>query len=278
MTDGDPNISDILDSVLNGMGEEELVFDGPEASTPPAEAVPPRDAAKAEAGTTKARRAPRGGKSAKKTADKVDAIVEGPAPAAATSPISDTDMAEFEAMAAQLSADAAPAATVEEPAGAPAPFPPRGVEPAGSMTRPAMAPAPNSRLLLAIVALALFTSLLSLGGLIAVGRTLAHAGVAREEAIAERDALRRVPQLVQHLDDASTRLNAAAARLAAASPNGPPASAADVQRQLDALRLALNARQPTGVGALNDTTRDGFSEIATRLDRIQAQLDRAPAH
>lgn len=169
------------------------------------------------------------------------------------------------------SAEAAPeAAEAEAPAGETSvPFPPRGIEPAGSK---------SNTLLLAIVGLALLTSLLSLGGLIAVSRTLAHAGVARNEAEAEREALRRVPQLVQHLDEASARLDAATAKLAAAAPNGPPVSAAEVQHQLDMLKLSLDARRAPGMEALNNTTSNGFSELATRLDHIAARMDRAAPH
>jgi hypothetical protein len=50
-----------------------------------------------------------------------------------------------------------------------------------------------------------------------------------------------------------------------------------VPHPLDMLRLALDPRQPTGVDALNNMTRSGFSEIGTRLDRIQARLGVAPA-
>jgi hypothetical protein len=231
--------------------DEELVFDDFEMVDAP-EARPVAAAAPvAEAAEPQPRRAQRRGRKPVEDAP-------SPAPVAVeTSPSSE-------------SADAAhPAADAEEPAGGtPAPFPPRETAPAGSNT---------PRLLLAIVCLALFTSLVSLGGLIAVSRTLARAGVAREEAVAERDALRRVPALVQHLDDASAKLDGAASRLAAASPNGPPASVADIQHQLDMLRLALDQRQPAGVSALNDQTRAGFSEIATRLDRIQARLGGVPA-
>ena len=235
--------------------DEELVFDdfdaieAPAAEAPMVElAEPAPDAAEEK---PEPRRTPRRGRKA---------AGEAPLP----------EFAAEQRLVPTESAEAAPRATeVEEPAGGTsAPFPPRETVPAGSNPH---------KLLLAIVACALFTSLISLGGLIAVSRTLAHAGVAREEAEAERDALRRVPQLVQHLDDASAKLDAAASRLAAASPNGPPASAADVQHQLDMLRLALDQRQPTGVDALNNMTRSGFSEIGTRLDRIQARLGVAPA-
>jgi hypothetical protein len=164
------------------------------------------------------------------------------------------------------SAEVAPAASAEEPAGAPAPFPPQGVEPAGSK---------SNRLLLAIVTLALLTCLFSLGGLIAVGRTLARAGIDRREALAERAAMERVPALVAHLDEASARLDMVSARLTAASPSGAPATVADVRRELDSLKLALAQRQPQGLDTLNGMTRDGFSEMATKLDRLSARLDGA---
>lgn len=255
MSDNKPSLPDFP----GDDADEELVFDdfemteAPEASpldiVAPAAVVSAPEVAEAQ---PEPRRAPRRGRKA----------VEAPSPP--------EPVAAEAAPVPTESADAAePAAEAEEPAGeTSAPFPPRETVPAGSNT-------PNT-LLLAIVCLALFTSLLSLGGLIAVSRTLARAGVAREEAVAERDALRRVPQLVQHLDDASAKLDTAATRLAAASPNGPPASVADVQHQLDMLRLALDQRQPAGVSSLNDMTRSGFSEIGTRLDRIQAKLGVLP--
>jgi hypothetical protein len=161
------------------------------------------------------------------------------------------------------SAEAAPAAPAEEPAGALAPFPPQGVEPAGS--KPHV-------LLLAIVGLALLTSLLSLGGLITVSRTLARAEADRQQARAERSALDRAPALIAHLDDASARLAATSAHLSAAAPSGPPATIADIRHELDLLKLALADRQPQGLDSLGGMTRDGFSEMATKLDRLSAQL------
>jgi hypothetical protein len=254
MSDSKPSLPDFS----GDEADEELVFDDFEMAEA-AEAMPIETAAPAELVSApdvteqqpEPRRTPRRGRKAAEA-------LPSPEPVAEEAPM------PFE------SADAAePVAEAEEPAGeTSAPFPPRETVPAGSNPH---------KLLLAIVCLALFTSLISLGGLIAVSRTLARAGVAREEAVAERDALRRVPQLVQHLDDASTRLDAAAAKLAAASPNGAPASVADVQHQLDILRLALDQRQPTGVASLNDLTRSGFSELGTRLDRIQARLGSAPS-
>jgi hypothetical protein len=249
MSDSKPSLPDFP----GGDADEELVFDdfamvdapdAPKTETPaPAAAHAAPEVAEPQ---PEPRRTPRRGRKAVEEASPTESVAE-PAPVSSES------------------TDAAPEATeVEEPAGGTsAPFPPRETQPAGSNSH---------KLLLAIVGLALFTSLISLGGLIAVSRTLARAGVAREEAVAERDALRRVPQLVQHLDDASAKLDAAASRLATASPNGAPASVADVQHQLDMLRLALDQRQPAGVSALNDMTRNGFSEVGTRLDRIQAKL------
>ena len=255
MSDSKP----ILPDFPGDDADEELVFDDFEimeaAEAPildpvaPAAVVSAPDVVEPQPET---RRAPRKGRKA---------VVEEtppPEPVAEEAPVP-TESAEA----------AEPAVEAEEPAGeTSAPFPPRETVPAGSNPH---------KLLLAIVCLALFTSLISLGGLIAVSRTLARAGVAREEAVAERDALRRVPNLVQHLDDASAKLDAAASRLASASPNGPPASVADVQHQLDMLRLALDQRQPAGVAALNDMTRSGLSELGTRLDRIQARLGVTPA-
>lgn len=241
MSDSNPSLPDLTGEDA----DEELVFDDFELADAP-EALPIETAAPVpDSVEPQPRRTPRRGRRA---------LEEAPS----------QTLPSFE------SADVAPpAAEAEEPAGGtPAPFPPRETAPAGSNI---------PKLLLAIVCLALFTSLISLGGLIAVSRTLARAGVAREEAVAERDALRRVPSLVRHLDDASAKLDTAASRLAAASPHGPPASVADVQHQLDMLRLALDQHQPAGMSALNDQTRAGFSEIGTRLDRIQARLGVTPA-
>jgi hypothetical protein len=123
-------------------------------------------------------------------------------------------------------------------------------------------------MLLAIVILALFTSLVSLGGLIAVGRTLAQAQADRARAESERNELARVPEIVKSLDDASAKLAAAASR----TPNGPPATVADVKQALDDLRLALAAHQPDGLAPLTGMTRDGFAEVGTRLDRLSAQI------
>lgn len=253
MSDSKPSLTDFLGDDV----DEELVFDDFDmtaaSEAPSIEPVAPAVVVSApEEPQPAARRAPRRG--SKAAPEATPSTLE---PVASEAPV-------------PPSADATgPAAEAEEPTGeTSAPFPPRETVPIGSNF--------HNKLLLAIVCLALFTSLISLGGLIAVSRTLARAGVAREEAVAERDALRRVPGLVHHLDDASVKLDAAAARLAAASPNGPPASVADVQHQLDMLRLALDQRQPAGVSSLNDMTRNGFSEIGTRLDRIQARLGVAP--
>jgi hypothetical protein len=156
---------------------------------------------------------------------------------------------------------------VEEPAGgASAPFPPHGAESAGSRTNP---------LLLAIVGLALLSSLLAVGGLITVSRTLAQANVARQEAEARQDALVGVPALVAQIKTATDRLDAASTRAAAASPSGPPATLEDIRHELDTLKLALAQHQPDGVSTLTGTTRDGFAEVAERLDRLSDQLKAA---
>jgi hypothetical protein len=251
MSDSKPN----LHEYLGDGADEDLVFDDLDLSELPIApvALAPADIAETPAEApvqTKLRRTPRRGRSSVDEAAAAEpAIMDEPVPSA--------------------SVEAAPAVDAEEPAGAqPAPFPPREDGPAGSRISP---------LLLAIVALALLTSLLSLGGLIAVSRTLARAGIAKENALAEQAALARVPALVAHLDDATARLDAAAGKLAAASPNGPPASIADVHHEIDLLKLALDARQPQGLDALNNMTKDGFSEVTTKLDRIQARVSGAPA-
>jgi len=128
--------------------------------------------------------------------------------------------------------------------------------------------------LLAIVALALLTSLISLGGLLMVSRTLGHAEAERENVRAEHEMLARVPVLVERLDQASRRMDEAAGRLATASPSGAPATVAEIRHELDALKLALADHQPDGVAALNNATREGFSELGTKLDRLSDRLDR----
>jgi hypothetical protein len=247
MSDSKPT----LHEYIGDGADEDLVFDDLDfAEIPDAPAVI-AEAPAEEPEQIKPRRSPRRGRSP----------VEEAA-AAEPSPIEDEPVPS-------ASVEAASAALAEEPAGAqPAPFPPREEGPAGSRIPP---------LLLAIVALALLTSLLSLGGLIAVSRTLARAGIAKENALAEQAALARVPALVAHLDDATAKLDAAAGKLAAASPNGPPASVADVHHEIDLLKLALDARQPQGMDALNSMTRDGFSEVTTKLDQVQARLGGSPA-
>lgn len=242
MSDATPTPRDFLGS----SADEELMFDEPLA----ADTAP----APLETETAKPRRVPRRGrKSLDEDASPEPVPAEPmPSPSAATDP-----------------------AVAEEPAGAPAPFPPLGAEPAGSKL---------SVWILAIVAFAMLTSLVSLGGLIAVGRTLARAGADREQAAAERAALANVPQLVAHLDAASAQIDGATVKLPAAGPTatapvaaastGPAITMADLHHELDALKLALSQRQPEGLSPLNDMTRDGFTEVTTKLDRLSAQLDR----
>ncbi len=184
--------------------------------------------------------------------------------------------------AAELPPSAAPdRAATEEPADPPAPVPQPGDASAGSVSS---GPARRDRgriVLLAIVGLALFTSLMSLGGLIAVSRTLAAAQAHREEARSERAELARVPAMIAALDRASAQLAAASARAGSAMPvpaATPPLTSEDFHHGLDALRLSLDAHQPAGANAIGDTLHAGFAEMGTRLDRIEARLARpAPA-
>ena len=240
MSDAAPSPSDFL----GADADEDLIFDEPSA----VDAVPPVVPA---ADTAKPSRAPRRGRKSSGKEASPEPIPADPMP---------------------KSSAGAVAATAEEPASpVPASFPPQGAGPAGSRVQP---------WLLATVGLALLTSTLSLGGLIAVGRTLAHTEVERTQVAAERQALAGVPLLVAHLDAASLRLDATALRTAptsptpATSPTGSPAiTLADLHRELDALKLALGQRQPEGLAALNGVAHDGFSEIGTKLDRLAAQLD-----
>jgi hypothetical protein len=166
--------------------------------------------------------------------------------------------------------DIADMAAAEAPAGAaPEPVPPHATEPAGSAT---------PKLLVAITLFALLTSLLSLGGLIAVGRTLASAEAERAHAVTERAALAAAPALLAKLVKAGDRLDAAAQRYAAAAPAGQPATIADVRHELDLLKIALAERQPEGLNALTSSTHSGLSEIATKIDLLQARLDQKPSH
>jgi hypothetical protein len=82
-----------------------------------------------------------------------------------------------------------------------------------------------------------------------------------------------VPELVAHLNDASARLDTTSQRLSAASPAGPPATIADIRHELDVLKMDLSQHEPDGIASLGGTTRDGFSEIGTKLDRLSEQLD-----
>jgi hypothetical protein len=173
-----------------------------------------------------------------------------------------TEPAEAAAPQLHPSASAEPV-DAEKPAGSPAPVPQPDVGPAGFDRKQAM--------LLAIVALALFTSLLSLGGLIAVGRTLAHAETDRAHAEDERAALARVPVMVKALDDASVRIAQAAAR---APTNSPPVTGDELRHSIDDLRLSLSNRQPEGMAPLVGTLHDGFSEIGTRVDHLADEVDR----
>lgn len=183
--------------------------------------------------------------------------------------------------AAELPPSAAPdTAATEEPADPPAPVPQPGDASAGS-DHPAAAPRDRRQvLLLAIVGLALFTSLMSLGGLIAVSRTLAAAQAQREQAASERAELARLPEMIAALDRMDARLAAAPAQASPApvATGAAPLTAEDLHHSLDDLRLALANRQPAGANAIGDTLHSGFSEIGTRLDRIEARLARpAPA-
>ncbi len=236
-------MSDALTNPQDFLGDdadEELVFDDPEAvaaaapSTSDAKTPKPRRPRRAQAHVME------------------DVVIEEPR--------SDMPM--------PLPSVAVPAATTEEPAGVPAPFPPQSVAPAGSKTQ---------SWLILIVVLALLSSFLSLGGLIAVSRTLADANAQRQEANAEREVLARVPGLVANLDHASERLDAAAAKLLNAAPGGPPATIPDIRHELDALKLALAGHEPEGIASLGGATREGFSEITTKLDRLSDRLDKMEA-
>jgi hypothetical protein len=237
--------------LLGSDADEELVFDdeAPAAAAPVAEAKP-----------------------APKRARKSRAEVPVAAPGEA--------LAAIETGPEQISAEAPLHASVEEPAAAPpAPFPPQAPASAGS--KPQV-------WLLGIVALATVSSFASLGGLLMVSRTLAHAEADRVEAASERATFARIPDLVARLDAASLKLEAVTARATSASPAGPPATIADVRHELDMLKLALAQHQPEGLDALNSNVRGGFQDLATRLDRLagrapapraaEAAEDGAPAH
>lgn len=220
--------------------DEELVFDEPPAVEPvPSSASAPK-------------------------LSKDRALKPAPVETAEANPAPEPVRPEVSLISSPAVAQRAPA---EEPAGgASAPFPPHGAEPAGSKTNP---------LLLAIVGLSLLSSLFSVGGLITVSRTLAKADAAKQGAQARQDALAGVPALVAQINRASDRLDNASARLTVASPSGPPATLVDIRHELDALKLALAEHQPDGVSSLSGTMRDGFAEMAARLDRLSDQLNRA---
>ena len=181
--------------------------------------------------------------------------------------------------AVELPPSAAPdASAAAEPTDPPVPVPQPGGASAGSILSE-QRPRDRGRIvLLAIVGLALFTSLMSLGGLIAVSRTLAAAQSQREEGRGDRDALARLPEMIAALDRVDARLAAAPARTGDAPavpvPAIPPLTSDDFHHGLDALRLSLDARQPAGASAVGDTLHAGFAEMGVRLDRIEARLAR----
>ncbi|HEY0270298.1 MAG TPA: hypothetical protein VGC10_04830 [Sphingomonas sp.] len=251
MTDGSLNIADLIAS-----GDEELMFDDDdEIVFEPLPAHPPEP----EPEPAKPRRATRRGRAAvggEAAAQAEPAIGSAAPPAPVPAPAAARPAPEERI---PPSAAAVPVAA-EEPAGPPAPVPQPDVGPAGFDRRNA--------LLIAIVVLALFTSILSLGGLIAVGRTIAHAEADRARAQEERDVLARVPAIVKTLDDATAKLAIAAGR----TPGGPPATADDLKRALDDLRLSLAQHQPDGLTPLSGITRDGFIEIGVKLDRLSSQI------
>ena len=216
--------------------DEALVFEDEEAA--PAVAAP--------ASKTKRRRAPRGG------ADRSE-------PAAEAAP-------ETEPPAAVAPPEAAPVATTTD-----APHDANAAPPVDVTASPRLSPF-RRYALPAIVGLSLVSSFASVGGLIAVGRSLADLRVERARAAEESEALAHVPATVAKLDRAVATLAAAAAQPAPAGGISPD----DLRHALDDLRLALAARQPQGVSALVDQSRSSFSEIATRLDRIE-QAMRRPA-
>ena len=252
MSDAAPSPSDFL----GADADEDLIFDEPSAVDAAPPVVPAAD-------TAKPSRAPRRGRKSSGEEASPEPVPADPMP---------------------KSSAVAVAATAEEPASpVPASFPPQGAGPAGSRVQP---------WLLATVGLALLTSTLSLGGLIAVGRTLAHTEVDRTQVAAERQALAGVPLLVAHLDGASTKLDAVAARItpiSAAIPAtpttprlvertttdgaGPAITLADLHHELDGLKMSFSQRQPDGLALLNGVAQNGFSELATRLDRLSRQID-----
>jgi hypothetical protein len=226
------------------LGDDELIFDEPTGIAVARLPIPAPEPAP-EPG--RPHRAPRRGRDAVRDAG------------------GDTSAAEPEQPPIPEQASVPALAATEELADPPAPVPQPDLGSAGLPRREVM--------LLAIVALALFTSLLSLGGLIAVGRTLAHAEADRAHVEDERAALAHMPAVVKSLDDASARLALAASRTPASSGT-PPVSADDLRHALDDLRLSLAARQPDSLGPLSGLTRDGFSELGSRLDRLTGQVEK----
>jgi hypothetical protein len=241
-----------LPDYLGNDDDEELVFDGAGALDDMTFDEKPAEEAAAPPVVQPGRAVRRG----KKPADDAVDVVSGQPEQAQPLPLP--------AASIPASEEAATGASAGEPAGvASAPFPPHGAAPAGS-TKPNM-------LLLAITVFALLSSLLSLGGLITVSRTLAHAEADRENAASQRAKMEAIPALVDRLNAASARLDAASQRYAATSPAGPPATLVDVRHELDLLKLALANRQPEGMGALSSSMHDGFSELSTRLDRLEGR-------
>ena len=82
-----------------------------------------------------------------------------------------------------------------------------------------------------------------------------------------------MPDIVKALGDATDKLAIAANRTA----GGAPATAADLKQALDEFRLSLDKHQPDGLAPLSGLTRDGFTEVGARLDRLSTQLAAARA-
>ncbi len=225
---------DPLQDIFGDHADEELVFDEVETLAPP---LP-------EPRTAKPRRLARRAEPSPPTEDATEVVTPGvpdASPSAPTDPV-----------------------VAGEPAGADAPFPPQA-DPAGSTPSP---------WLIVAVGLALLSTMLSLGGVIAVGRTLSRVAAERQDSAQEHEALARVPGLAVRMDEAGAKLEDAASRMAAATPAGPPVTIADVRHELDALRLDLAQHQPQGVETLSGTTREGFAALTLRLDRMSERLDR----
>jgi hypothetical protein len=168
-------------------------------------------------------------------------------------------------------ATAPPAHIMADPAPTTEAVADRPAAPAAAAAPTASAPGRDIRTMLlgAIAGCALLSSLASLGGLIAVSRTLAAAQTERARAAEQAETLARLPAIIARLDAAGARLSADAMH----APDGAAAVTLDqLRHEIDGLKAALDQRQAPGLPPLAQGMRDGFGDIGDRLTRIEQAI------